>query len=57
MSKTVGIDFGTNSCVVAVIEGGSPKVLPNREGQLPRWLLGVVESEMQANKHYSYQSV
>lgn len=33
MSKTVGIDLGTTNSVVAVMEGGQPKVLPSSEGR------------------------
>ncbi len=32
MSKIIGIDLGTTNSVVAVIEGGSPVVIPNAEG-------------------------
>ncbi len=32
MSKTIGIDLGTTNSVVAVMEGGSPKVLINSQG-------------------------
>jgi molecular chaperone DnaK len=32
MAKTIGIDLGTTNSVVAVIEGGEPKVIPNEEG-------------------------
>jgi len=32
MSKTVGIDLGTTNSVVAVMEGGSPTVIPTAEG-------------------------
>src|SRR5689334_19040106 len=32
MAKTIGIDLGTTNSVVAVIEGGEPKVIPNQEG-------------------------
>jgi molecular chaperone DnaK len=32
MSKVIGIDLGTTNSCVAVIEGGSPKVLENKEG-------------------------
>ncbi len=32
MSKIVGIDLGTTNSVVAVIEGGSPKIIANSEG-------------------------
>ena len=32
MSKTIGIDLGTTSSCVAVIEGGEPVVIPNAEG-------------------------
>src|SRR3990167_2888566 len=33
MSKTIGIDLGTTNSVVAVMEGGSPKVIPSSEGK------------------------
>src|ERR1700740_2411718 len=33
MSKTIGIDLGTTNSVVAVMEGGEPKVIPNQEGE------------------------
>jgi molecular chaperone DnaK len=34
MSDTIiGIDLGTTNSVVAILEGGQPKVLPNAEGQ------------------------
>jgi molecular chaperone DnaK len=32
MSKIIGIDLGTTNSVVAVMENGEPKVLPNSEG-------------------------
>ncbi len=32
MAKTIGIDLGTTNSVVAVLEGGSPVVIPNQEG-------------------------
>lgn len=32
MSKVVGIDLGTTNSVVAVVEGGEPVVITNREG-------------------------
>jgi len=32
-SKIIGIDLGTTNSVVAVMEGGNPKVIPNQEGQ------------------------
>ncbi|MCA8948240.1 MAG: molecular chaperone DnaK, partial [Planctomycetes bacterium] len=32
MSKIVGIDLGTTNSVVSVMEGGEPKVIPNKEG-------------------------
>ena len=32
MSKIIGIDLGTTNSVVAVMEGGEPKVIANREG-------------------------
>lgn len=33
MTRAVGIDLGTTYTVVAVIEGGRPKIIPNAEGQ------------------------
>src|SRR5216684_2867847 len=32
MAKTIGIDLGTTNSVVAIMEGGEPKVIPNEEG-------------------------
>ena len=32
MAKVIGIDLGTTNSVVAVMEGGSPVVIPNSEG-------------------------
>ncbi len=32
MAKTIGIDLGTTNSVVAVMENGEPKVIPNSEG-------------------------
>lgn len=32
MGRIVGIDLGTTNSVVAVIEGGEPKVIVNSEG-------------------------
>src|SRR6185503_18856031 len=32
MGKLIGIDLGTTSSVVAVMEGGTPVVIPNQEG-------------------------
>src|SRR3981081_1403316 len=32
MGKTIGIDLGTTNSVVALMEGGEPKVIPNEEG-------------------------
>ena len=32
MSRTIGIDLGTTNSCVAVLEGGSPVVVPNAEG-------------------------
>ena len=33
MAKIIGIDLGTTNSVVAVMEGGEPKVIPERR----RW--------------------
>src|SRR3990167_3278039 len=32
MGKIIGIDLGTTNSAVAVIEGGKPKILENKEG-------------------------
>ena len=32
MGKVIGIDLGTTNSVVAIMEGGEPKVIPNAEG-------------------------
>jgi molecular chaperone DnaK len=32
VAKVLGIDLGTTNCCVAVVEVGSPQVIPNREG-------------------------
>src|SRR6201994_1049902 len=32
MAKRIGIDLGTTNSVVALMEGGEPKVIPNQEG-------------------------
>lgn len=32
MPKTIGIDLGTTNSVVAIMEGGKPKVIPSAEG-------------------------
>ena len=32
MAKVIGIDLGTTNSAVAVMEGGSPKIIPNEEG-------------------------
>jgi molecular chaperone DnaK len=32
VSKAIGIDLGTTNCCVAVMEGGSPRVIASREG-------------------------
>ena len=32
MAKVIGIDLGTTNSVVAVLEGGEPKVITNEEG-------------------------
>ncbi|TAH38516.1 MAG: molecular chaperone DnaK [Planctomycetota bacterium] len=31
-NKIIGIDLGTTNSVVAILEGGDPKVIPNKEG-------------------------
>jgi molecular chaperone DnaK len=32
MTKTIGIDLGTTNSCMAILEGGEPTVIPNREG-------------------------
>src|SRR5207245_10493795 len=32
MSRVIGIDLGTTNCCVAVMDGGNPSVVPNKEG-------------------------
>ena len=32
MKKIIGIDLGTTNSVVSFMEGGTPKVIPNKEG-------------------------
>jgi molecular chaperone DnaK len=32
MSRVIGIDLGTTNCCVAVMDGGTPAVVPNKEG-------------------------
>ncbi len=32
MSRVMGIDLGTTNCCVAVMDGGTPLVIPNKEG-------------------------
>lgn len=32
MGKIIGIDLGTTNSVVAIMEGGEPKIIPNQEG-------------------------
>jgi len=32
MGKTIGIDLGTTNSCIAILEGGEPTVIPNREG-------------------------
>ncbi len=32
MGKVIGIDLGTTNSAIAIMEGGSPKIVPNEEG-------------------------
>lgn len=38
MGKIIGIDLGTTNSVVAIMEKGEPKIIPNSEGEGPRLL-------------------
>src|ERR1700747_2106933 len=45
MAKIIGIDLGTTNSVVAVMEGGEPKVIPNQEGgRTPPSVVGFTKS-------------
>jgi molecular chaperone DnaK len=33
MARAIGIDLGTTKSCMAIVEGGEPKVIPNREGE------------------------
>ena len=33
MAKVIGIDLGTTKSAMAIMEGGEPKIIPNREGE------------------------
>jgi len=43
MSKIIGIDLGTTNSAVAIMEGGSPKIIPSSEGR--NLIPSVVEPE------------
>ena len=45
MSKVIGIDLGTTNSCVAVMEGGSPKVIHSAEGR------NIIPSVVDATKH------
>jgi molecular chaperone DnaK len=47
MSKILGIDFGTTKTIAAVMEGGSPVVIPDRRGRksIPSLVLITPETE------------
>ena len=32
MSKIIGIDLGTTNSAVAIVEGGTPRIIENNEG-------------------------
>ena len=32
MGRVIGIDLGTTNCCVAVMEGGTTQIIPNKEG-------------------------
>jgi len=45
MSKIIGIDLGTTNSVVAVVEGGKPKVIHSTEGR------NIIPSVVDVSKH------
>ena len=45
MSKIIGIDLGTTNSVVAVVEGGKPKVIHSSEGR------NIIPSVVDVPKH------
>ncbi|HEX8070626.1 MAG TPA: Hsp70 family protein [Pyrinomonadaceae bacterium] len=57
MSKIIGIDFGTTKAVAALMTGGQPAVIPDREGRahLPALVLATPEEDFfvgwEAQKH------
>ena len=48
MSKIIGIDLGTTNSCLAVVEGGSPKVIENNEGGRTTPSLLPIQMEMKS---------
>jgi molecular chaperone DnaK (HSP70) len=44
MGTAIDIDLGTTNCVVAVLEGSTPRVMTNQEGCARRRLVAVTGS-------------
>jgi Molecular chaperone len=55
MSKVIGIDLGTTNSAVAVLEGGSPRLLQTQKAQ--EQLLQLLPSKMVKFKLVKLQSV
>ena len=53
MARAVGIDLGTTNSVIAVLEGGDPKVVSNAEGQPHHSIGGRVRQERRGTRRRS----
>jgi molecular chaperone DnaK len=59
MSKMIGIDLGTTNSVVAIMEGGSPKIIVNEEGDrlTPSVVAWTKENEILVGKIAKRQAI
>ena len=59
MGKIVGIDLGTTNSCIAVIEGGEPVVIPNREGSrtTPSVVAGTKDGELLVGEAAKRQAI